>query len=100
MLFSDKALLQILYYLPLTEPRTVSPRMHCVSHNAMNDSGSNLRMPYGHLCRLSGLLLLAVVALGTQPAMAMTTTAKAGVYYFEGWYHDTPGAIASRLPQP
>ena len=38
---------------------------------------------------------LAVLALWSPPPIAATQTAKVGAYYFEGWYHDTPGAIAA-----
>ena len=38
---------------------------------------------------------LAVLALWSPPPIADAQTAKVGAYYFEGWYHDTPGAIAA-----
>ncbi len=45
--------------------------------------------------RLSIMGILAILALFPRPLSGVTPTATVGAYYFEGWYHDTPGAIAA-----
>ena len=47
------------------------------------------------LGRLSGMCILAVLALFPRPLVGDTQTATVGAYYFEGWYHDTLEAIAA-----
>ena len=44
-------------------------------------------------CLVVGIAALAAFA-GIPPAWS-TPNATVGVYYFEGWYHDTPGVIAA-----
>jgi len=39
--------------------------------------------------------ILAILALFPRPLLGVTPAATVGAYYFEGWYHDTPGAIAA-----
>ncbi len=40
-------------------------------------------------------LVLTALALCPRPVAAATPAATVGAYYFEGWYHDTPEAIAA-----
>jgi len=39
--------------------------------------------------------ILGLLGLFAMPSTGVAQTAKVGAYYFEGWYHDTPGVIAA-----
>jgi hypothetical protein len=57
-------------------------------HNQMSNQ-------YSKLDWLTIVGILAILTLFPQSLSGVTPTATVGVYYFEGWYHDTPGAIAA-----
>jgi hypothetical protein len=48
-----------------------------------------------NLVRLVGMGIPAILALWPPPLSGAMRAATVGAYYFEGWYHDTPGAIAA-----
>jgi len=54
-----------------------------------------MQNPNLKLARLPVLGILAILALLPRPLVGTTPTATVGAYYFEGWYHDTPEAIAA-----
>ena len=47
------------------------------------------------LGRFSIIGILAILVLFPRPLVGAAPTATVGAYYFEGWYHDTPEAIAA-----
>ena len=47
------------------------------------------------LARLAAIGIPSILTLLPRPLLGANTTATVGVYYFEGWYHDTPGVVAA-----
>jgi len=61
----------------------------------MTSTQNRISHQYSKLVRLTIMGILAIVGLFPSPVLGDSPTATVGVYYFEGWYHDTPGAIAA-----
>ena len=59
----------------------------------MASKHNHISYQYSKLGRLAVISILAILSLF--PSQILAVTATVGVYYFEGWYNDTPGAIAA-----